>query len=144
MQKELERCYELTYMLDHWQIGDEVTLAGPLGEFVYLPVRDGKTVIVFPSARIASICGSNSLILVYFLDITKPPRVVLLSYTGRSFVYCLLFTDRFIFYRPIKSVQNKKSPPIRYCSCVCVTKEIPYFLSFSAVSALTSIRSITA
>lgn len=95
MQKELERCYELTYMLDHWQIGDEVTLAGPLGEFVYLPVRDGKTVIVFPSARIASICGSNSLILVYFLDITKPPRVVLLSYTGRSFVYCLLFTDRF-------------------------------------------------
>ena len=111
MQKELERCYELTYMLDHWQIGDEVTLAGPLGEFVYLPVRDGKTVIVFPSAHIASICGSNSLILVYFLDITKPPRVVLLSYTGRSFVYCLLFTDRFIFYRPIKSVQNKKSPP---------------------------------
>lgn len=111
MQKELERCYELTYMLDHWQIGDEVTLAGPLGEFVYLPVRDGKTVIVFPSARIASICGSNSLILVYFLDITKPLRVVLLSYTGRSFVYCLLFTDRFIFYRPIKSVQNKKSPP---------------------------------
>ena len=83
-------------MLDHWQIGVEVTLAGPLGEFVYLPVRDGKTVIVFPSARIASICGSNSLIL---------------SYTGRSFVYCLLFTDRFIFYRPIKSVQNKKSPP---------------------------------
>ena len=72
-------------MLDHWQIGDEVTLAGPLGEFVYLPVRDGKTVIVFPSARIASICGSNSLILVYFLDITKPPRVVLLSYTGRLF-----------------------------------------------------------
>ena len=110
-KKELERCYELTYMLDHWQIGDEVTLAGPLGEFVYLPVRDGKTVIVVPSARIASICGSNSLILVYFLDITKPPRVVLLSYTGRSFVYCLLFTDRFIFYRPIKSVQNKKSPP---------------------------------
>lgn len=82
-------------MLDHWQIGDEVTLAGPLGEFVYLPVRDGKTVIVFPSARIASICGSNSLILVYFLDITKPPRVVLLSYTGRLFIYCLLFTDRF-------------------------------------------------
>ena len=73
-------------MLDHWQIGDEVTLAGPLGEFVYLPVRDGKTVIVFPSARIASICGSNSLILVYFLDIAKPPRVVLLSYTGRLFV----------------------------------------------------------
>ena len=50
---------------------------------------------VFPSARIASICGSNSLILVYFLDITKPPRVVLLSYTGRLFIYCLLFTDRF-------------------------------------------------
>ena len=84
-------------MLDHWQIGDEVTLAGPLGEFVYLPVRDGKTVIVFPSARIASICGSNSLILVYFLDITKPPRVVLLSYTGRLFVYFLLFMDWFNF-----------------------------------------------
>lgn len=57
-----------------------------------MKLHDGN---VFPSARIASICGSNSLILVYFLDITKPPRVVLLSYTGRSFVYCLLFTDRF-------------------------------------------------
>ena len=31
----------------------------------------------------------------YFLDIAKPPRVVLLSYTGRFFVYCLLFTDLF-------------------------------------------------
>lgn len=33
------------YMLDHLKIGDPVTLSGPLGEFVYLPVRDGKTVI---------------------------------------------------------------------------------------------------
>lgn len=33
------------FMLDHWRIGDPVTLTGPLGEFVYLPVRDGKTVI---------------------------------------------------------------------------------------------------
>lgn len=33
------------YMLDHFKIGDSVTLSGPLGEFVYLPIRDGKTVI---------------------------------------------------------------------------------------------------
>ena len=33
------------YMLDHWKVGDKVTLTGPLGEFVYLPVRDGSTVI---------------------------------------------------------------------------------------------------
>lgn len=33
------------YMLDHWQVGDLVTLSGPLGEFVYLPVRDAQTVI---------------------------------------------------------------------------------------------------
>ena len=51
---------------------------------------------VFPAARILRISGSNSLIFVYFLDIARPPRVVLLSYTGRPFVYCLLFTDRFM------------------------------------------------
>ena len=33
------------YMLDHLKVGDKVTLSGPLGEFVYLPIRDGKTVI---------------------------------------------------------------------------------------------------
>ena len=33
------------YMLDHWKVGDKITLTGPLGEFVYLPVRDGSTVI---------------------------------------------------------------------------------------------------
>ena len=33
------------YMLDHFKIGDSVTLSGPLGEFVYLPIRDAKTVI---------------------------------------------------------------------------------------------------
>lgn len=33
------------YMLDHWKIGDPITLSGPLGEFVYLPVRDAHTVI---------------------------------------------------------------------------------------------------
>ena len=33
------------YMLDHWKVGDKVTLTGPLGEFVYLPIRDGSTVI---------------------------------------------------------------------------------------------------
>lgn len=33
------------YMLDNFKIGDEVELSGPLGEFVYLPIRDGKTVI---------------------------------------------------------------------------------------------------
>ena len=33
------------YMLDHFKVGDQVTLSSPLGEFVYLPIRDGKTVI---------------------------------------------------------------------------------------------------
>jgi ferredoxin-NADP reductase len=33
------------WMLDHWKVGDSVTLSGPLGEFVYLPVRDAGTVI---------------------------------------------------------------------------------------------------
>lgn len=32
-------------MLDHWKVGDEVTISGPMGEFTYLPIRDGKTVI---------------------------------------------------------------------------------------------------
>ena len=50
---------------------------------------------VFPAVCIACISFSSSAIFVYFLDITKPPCVVLLSYTGRLFVYCLLFTDQF-------------------------------------------------
>lgn len=33
------------YMLDHLKVGDQVTLSAPLGEFVYLPVRDARTVI---------------------------------------------------------------------------------------------------
>lgn len=33
------------YMLDRAEVGDRLTISGPLGEFVYLPVRDGKTVI---------------------------------------------------------------------------------------------------
>ena len=33
------------YMLDHFKVGDQVSVSGPLGEFVYLPIRDGKTVI---------------------------------------------------------------------------------------------------
>lgn len=33
------------YMLDDMRIGDKVILSGPLGEFVYLPIRDAKTVI---------------------------------------------------------------------------------------------------
>lgn len=33
------------YMLDNWKVGDPVTVTGPLGEFVYLPIRDGRTVI---------------------------------------------------------------------------------------------------
>ena len=33
------------YMLDHFKVGDQVTLSSPLGEFVYLPIRDGRTVI---------------------------------------------------------------------------------------------------
>ncbi|MGI6118300.1 MAG: FAD-binding oxidoreductase [Bilifractor sp.] len=33
------------YILDTWKAGDPVTLSGPLGEFVYLPVRDANTII---------------------------------------------------------------------------------------------------
>ncbi|MGN0361796.1 MAG: ferredoxin--NADP reductase [Bilifractor sp.] len=33
------------YILDHWKEGDKVTLPGPLGEFVYLPIQDAHTVI---------------------------------------------------------------------------------------------------
>ena len=33
------------YMLDNFKVGDEVELSAPLGEFVYLPIRDGRTVI---------------------------------------------------------------------------------------------------
>lgn len=55
-QEALEGKYVLTikrvpdgiasnYMLDHWKVGDAVEMTGPLGEFVYLPIRDGGTVI---------------------------------------------------------------------------------------------------
>ena len=62
-----------------------------------LPDRCGRWLsrLVFPWAFISKICLPYSSIFIYFLDIAKPPRVVLLSYTGRLFVYCLLFTDRF-------------------------------------------------
>lgn len=33
------------YILDNWKVGETVTFSGPLGEFVYLPVRDAATVI---------------------------------------------------------------------------------------------------
>lgn len=33
------------YMLDEAKEGDKMELSGPLGEFVYLPIRDAKTVI---------------------------------------------------------------------------------------------------
>lgn len=33
------------YMLDHAKVGDDFAISGPLGQFVYLPIRDGKTVI---------------------------------------------------------------------------------------------------
>lgn len=55
-QEALEGKYVLTikrvpggiasnHILDHWKVGDAVTVTGPLGEFVYLPIRDGGTVI---------------------------------------------------------------------------------------------------
>lgn len=55
-KESLENHYSLTikrvphgiasnYMLDHFKVGDQVSVSGPLGEFVYLPIRDGKTVI---------------------------------------------------------------------------------------------------
>ena len=50
---------------------------------------------VLPSRFSSKISFPCSSIFTYFLDIAKPPRVVLLSYTGRLFVYCLLFTDLF-------------------------------------------------
>ena len=61
------------------------------------PDRGGRWLsrLVFPWAFISKICLPYSSIFIYFLDIAKPPRVVLLSYTGRLFIYCLLFTDRF-------------------------------------------------
>ena len=51
--------------------------------------------LVIPSLFHCRISFSYWFIFVYFLGIAKPPRVVLLSYTGRFFVYCLLFTDLF-------------------------------------------------
>ena len=33
------------YLLDKVKVGDTLKISGPLGEFVYLPIRDGKTVI---------------------------------------------------------------------------------------------------
>ena len=51
---------------------------------------------VLPSRFNSKISFPYTSIFTYFLGIAKPPRVVLLSYTGRPFVYCLLFTDLFI------------------------------------------------
>ena len=50
---------------------------------------------VLPSHFNSEISFPYTSIFTYFLGIAKPPRVVLLSYTGRPFVYCLLFTDLF-------------------------------------------------
>lgn len=50
---------------------------------------------VLPSRFNSKISFPYTSIFTYFLGIAKPPRVVLLSYTGRPFVYCLLFTDLF-------------------------------------------------
>ena len=33
------------YILDNWQVGQEVTASAPLGDFTYEPLRDAKTVI---------------------------------------------------------------------------------------------------
>ena len=33
------------YILDNWQVGDEVELSAPLGNFRYEPLRDAKTVV---------------------------------------------------------------------------------------------------
>lgn len=33
------------YILDYWTVGTKAVISAPLGEFVYLPMRDGKTVI---------------------------------------------------------------------------------------------------
>ena len=52
---------------------------------------------VLPSRFNSKISFPYTSIFTYFLGIAKPPRVVLLSYTGRPFVYCLLFTDLFTY-----------------------------------------------
>ena len=41
------------------------------------PRASAISFLVFPAARIAIISDSNTLILVYFLDLAKPPRVVI-------------------------------------------------------------------
>ena len=33
------------YILDHWDVGTEVTVAAPEGQFYYSPVRDAKTIL---------------------------------------------------------------------------------------------------
>ena len=43
--KRVPRGIGSNYMLNHLKVGDQVTLSSPLGEFVYLPIRDGKTVV---------------------------------------------------------------------------------------------------
>ena len=55
---------------------------------------DGRLDELLPALREA--CEAKRF--TYFPDIAKPPHVVLLSYTGRLFVYFLLFMDRFNFY----------------------------------------------
>ena len=37
--------YASDYILNNWQVGSQVTLSGPLGEFYYERLRDAKTVI---------------------------------------------------------------------------------------------------
>lgn len=81
---------------------DRAGLGGGQTKSAYSPGKDSPdrggrwlSRLVFPWAFISKICLPYSSIFIYFLDIAKPPRVVLLSYTGRLFIYCLLFTDRF-------------------------------------------------
>lgn len=53
------------YMLDHWQVGDEVTLTGPLGEFVYTILQSlEKHGIAAPAHCRSGECGwCHSLLL---------------------------------------------------------------------------------
>ena len=80
--------------------------------------------LVIPSLFHCRISFSYWFIFVYFLGIAKPPRVVLLSYTGRFFVYCLLFTDLFIasafgvffVYTRMEAFQRNAQPASNGCS----------------------------
>ena len=43
--KKVNDGYASTYILDNWQVGSEITMSGPLGQFYYERLRDAKNVV---------------------------------------------------------------------------------------------------